>query len=319
MLTRRHLLTSAAAAASLPLLPAPGLAKVAKATAQAPGVYRMSVGDIQVTAILDGHLDLGPELFAGEGADIKAINDLLAMSPQKKPLRAPINTYVVNVGDRAVLIDTGAAKMAPTTGSLAANLQAAGIAPDAIDAILLTHMHGDHVNGMLTADGKAAFPNAELIVAEAEWNFWTPAEALAKAPEGMKPFFQMAQASVVPYGSKVTKHSGEKEVVKGVTALPAPGHTPGHTAYRISSGSSQLLVWGDLVHAAALQFAHPEWTLAFDVDRPTAAATRKKIFDMVAADRIPVVGMHMPFPGHGYVVKSANAYGFATAMWDPEL
>jgi glyoxylase-like metal-dependent hydrolase (beta-lactamase superfamily II) len=319
MFTRRSFVTAAASAAALPLLPAgTAFAKGAKAAAQVPGVYRMKVGDIEVTAVNDGYLDLGLQLFPG--ADPKMADAMLAASPLPKPLRAPINTYVVNVGDKLVLIDSGAAGgVGPTAGRLQQNLAAAGISPDSIDAVLLTHLHPDHVNGIITADGKPAFPNAELIVAEAEHKFWMPAEALEKAPADAKGFFQAAQTAVNAYGSKVTQHSGEKEVVPGVTTMPAPGHTPGHTAYRISSGKAQLLVWGDIVHAASLQFAHPEWSIAFDVDQAAAAVTRKKLFDMVSADRTPVVGMHLPFPGHGYVSKNGDAYGFVTAMWDPEL
>ncbi len=320
MLSRRHFITSAAAASTLPLLPANAFAKATKAAAQSPGVYHWAVGDIQVSALLDGYFDLDAKLFEGAGADAKGIADLLAMSPQKKPLRAAVNAFLVNTGDKLVLIDTGGAKaMGPTVGALQDNLKAAGVAPETIDAVLITHIHPDHVNGLLTADGKAAFPNAELIVSEADWNFWTPADAGAKAPDEAKPLFAAGAAAVAPYASKVTKHVGEKEVMKGITTVPAPGHTVGHTAYRISSGQSQLLVWGDIVHAASLQFSHPEWSIAFDTDRALAVETRKKLFDMTATDRIPVVGMHLPFPGHGYVIKTPNGYGFANAMWDPQL
>lgn len=320
MLTRRTMLTSAAAAVALPLLPGAVLAKAAKAKAQNPGVYHWSVGDVQLTAILDGHFDLDAKLFEGAGAEARDIADLLALSPQPKPLRAAVNAFVVNTGDTLVLIDTGGGKaMGPTVGSLAANLKAAGIAAGDVDAVLITHIHPDHVNGLLTPDGKAAFPKAEVIVSEADFKFWTPVEAGEAAPEAAKPSFAAARAAMAPYAGKVTQFSGEKEVVKGITSVPTPGHTVGHTAFRIASGKSQLLVWGDLVHAASLQFLHPEWSFAFDTDRSLAVESRKKVFDMMATDRTPVVGAHLPFPGHGYVLKTQRGYGFATAMWDPEL
>jgi glyoxylase-like metal-dependent hydrolase (beta-lactamase superfamily II) len=321
MLTRRTLLTSAAAAAAaVPLLPSAAWAKAAKAKAQNAGVYRWTVGDIQVSALLDGYFDLDAKLFEGAGADAQGIAGLLALSPQAKPLRAAVNAFAVNTGDKLVLIDTGGgAAMGPTVGSLAANLKAAGMDPSDVDAVLITHIHPDHVNGLVGAEGKAAFPNAEIIVSEADFKFWTPPEAGNAAPAEAKPLFEAARNAMAPYTGKVTQFAGEKEVVKGITSVPLPGHTVGHTGFRIASGKSQLLVWGDIVHAASLQFLHPEWSIAFDTDRALAVETRKKIFDQVATDRTPVVGAHLPFPGHGYVLKTARGYGFATAMWDPEL
>jgi glyoxylase-like metal-dependent hydrolase (beta-lactamase superfamily II) len=265
---------------------------------------------------------LGLELGLYASADRSEAERLLdqAFLP-KKEIPTAVNTYIVNTGERLVLIDAGApAGFAPTLGKLPANLRAAGIEPSMIDVVLLTHLHADHV-GALTSSGGMAFLNAELVVAEPEYAFWMDEGALSRAPAEMKPFFETAQAAVKPYASanRVRRIGAGTAVVPGIRAEAAPGHTPGHTMFRITSGSETLLVWGDIVHTPALQFARPEWTIGFDTDQTKAIETRRRVFDQAAADRTLVAGMHIPFPGLGYVAREGQGYGFVPSFWSPQL
>lgn len=318
MFNRRHLLTAAAATAAAPVLlgrTGAVLAQAAAPLAKVPGLARFKVGDVAITAISDGYIDMALQLFPKTPeAEGKAV---LAASRQAKPLRGHVNAFLVETDGKRVLIDTGGVKAAiPSLGNFAANLAAAGVSPESIDAVIMTHLHVDHVGGLFGPNGTAAFPKAELIVSEPEYAFWTNPGLLANAPDSFKPFVQAAQGAVKPYEKRVTRITGEKEVVKGLTLTPAYGHTPGHSAVRLASAGQQLLIWGDIIHAPALQFARPEWTIAFDTDGDAAARTRARYLDMTASDKIAVMGAHLPFPGHGYVTKAGNAYDYEAAFFD---
>ena len=279
----------------------------------------MKVGAIEVSALLDGYLDLDIALLSN--ADPADASRLLERSfHPKRPYRASVNAYVINTGKNILLIDTGGAKVfAPTLGWLPENLRAAGVDPGNVDAVLLTHIHPDHSNGLVDVAGRATFPNAKLYVSAAEHDFWTDASQAARAPTDMKPLFEMARTALRPYGSRLRRLTPGESAGPDVQPLSAFGHTPGHTAYRISSGREQLLIWGDIVHIGPLQFARPDWSIAFDVDPSAAARTRKRMLDMAATDRLLVAGMHLPFPGFGYVDRAAEAYAFVPAPWEPVL
>src|SRR5262249_11356352 len=207
------------------------------------------------------------------------------------------NRFRVHPAGRPALMDPGAGDtMGATLGQLPRALAAVGVAPEAIDTVLLTHMHPDHSNGLAHADGRRLFPNAEIALHEKEIPHWFDDAAMARAPESQRTrYFAAARQQIAPYRDRL-KQFRDGEVFHGVTAIPIPGHTPGHTAYAIASGSERLLVWGDTVHIPELQVPRPEVTMVFDTDPDAAAKSRVRVFDMVATDHLPVAGMHLHFP-----------------------
>jgi glyoxylase-like metal-dependent hydrolase (beta-lactamase superfamily II) len=284
---------------------------------QAPAFYRFSVGDLEVTSINDGMLELDPGLFAG--ADKTEAEQLLQAAHRAPKIPTAVNAYTVRVGDTLVLIDTGTANaMGPTLGKVGANLVAADINPADIDVVFITHLHPDHANGLIDSQGKPAFANAEVVLTEKEFAFWHDDGIMSQAPNEVKPFFLGARAAVKPYAGRIRKIT-DGEIVPGLTAVPAPGHTPGHTMVRVSSGKDSLLIWGDVVHTAALQFPHPEWAISFDTDTTQAIATRKAVYDQVATDGVMVAGMHLDFPGIGHISRTKSGYAYFPAFWSPTL
>ena len=316
MITRRSLVAAPFVIAGAAALPPPALARAPLTGAATPPVYRFRLGAFEVTAVADGALDLDRNLFPAALQDPQTADRLVRQNGgQQTALRAFVNTYLVNTGDRLVLIDTGTGPvMGPGLGHLPRNLASAGIDPAAVDTVLLTHLHPDHVAG-LAPGGAAAFPNAEVVVADAEYRFWTDEGIAARAPADAQGFTKIARDALNPYASRVRRVSQAGEVVPGITLDLAAGHTPGHATYRIASGADQLLVWGDAVHAAAFQFERPDWSVAFDTDPSQAAQTRRRLFDLVAADRLLVAGMHLPFPGIGTVARQGDAYAYTPQLW----
>jgi glyoxylase-like metal-dependent hydrolase (beta-lactamase superfamily II) len=315
---RRFVVGGLIGSAALSVARGPVWAKAALSGHQVTGAYRHPVGSFEVIALNDGAIDLPVGMFLG--ADPAEAGKLLAarsLSPDKSP--TAVNAFLVNTGDRLVLIDSGSgALMGPSTGRFAANLAAFGIDPASIDVVAMTHVHPDHFGGLLTAQ-KIAFPKAQFVISEADTKFWLDESIAAKAPADAKPFFDMARVHVSPYiaAGNVRFIADGQEVVPGMTAHSAPGHTPGHTMYRVTSGNDTLLIWGDIIHSYALQFAHPDWAIAFDVEPPKAIATRQKVFDMVATDKLTIAGAHVPFPGIGHVAKSGTAYAYEPLFWAP--
>jgi len=283
--------------------------------AQIPGVYHRRFGDIVVTAISDGYLDGAYEFMrAIEPAEAERI---LKGAYRPAPPRISVNTFVIHSAGRMALVDTGSQNsMGPTLGKMPLHFAAAGIDPRQIDTILLTHMHPDHSNGLTDASGKAIYPHVELVVAERDVKHWFDDAAMARATERQKlRFFQWAREQIAPYQNQRREPTGE--VFPGVTAVPLHGHTPGHTGYLISSKGEQLLIWGDIVHIPDIQTQRPDVFMEPDVDGDAAIATRKRIMDQVATDRLLCAGMHMHFPGFLNLNKRpGGGYELVPEIWN---
>ncbi|WP_282096534.1 MBL fold metallo-hydrolase [Epibacterium ulvae] len=317
-LSRRHLLNGALAA---PLVAAAtSLPKSAKAeeTAQSEGAFhRFKVGDATVTALLDGHIALGKQIIAGfdENKAAAAMSGTLYRF-KDEALQVPVSGYLVERAGKLTLIDSGTAQlMGPGLGGLGAALKSAGVKAEDISTVLLTHMHPDHTGGLIDGAGQAVFSNAELVVSATEHGFWYDDAILASVPEENRPFFQMARDTTAPYAGRLKLFEGEAEVTPGLTAVPLPGHTPGHSGFMLDGGSEGVLFWGDVIHLTALQFAQPEWTIAFDADPETTVKTRRAMLDRAASDRLLVTGAHLDFPGLGQVSRSKDAYEYVSAPW----
>ena len=285
---------------------------------QVPAVHHRRIGEITVCTVSDGYLD-------GSMAVIQNIPEaeaaqLLRDSFRPVPRRTAVNTFIVRSGGRTALVDTGCGTaMAATGGKLFENLAAIGVAPEEVDTVLLTHMHPDHSNGLSDAAGRPLFPKAELVMHQAELAFWHDDAAMAKADETSRARnFMAGRTQVAPYRDRTRTHAGG-EVFPGVTAMPFPGHTPGHSGYLLASGGESLLIWGDIVHVPEVQVPHPEVTMAFDVDPVQAAAMRRRVFDMVATDRMLVAGMHLHFPAYGHMVKRADGFVLLPEAWKQGL
>jgi glyoxylase-like metal-dependent hydrolase (beta-lactamase superfamily II) len=319
-ITRRSFGLAAAGAALLPVLPS--AAKEAPAGAQAPGVYRLKVGDYEVTVLNDGSAALPTKFFSGdaEGA-AKLLEQSFVASKDTAP--TTFNEWLINTGDKLVLVDTGYSNAAgPAAGKLPKALAAAGVNPADIDAVVITHIHPDHCLGLLTTEKQIAFPNATVHVNGEELAWWL--EGDMKIPEG-KPFFKElfegGRAAFKPYvdAKKVQTFKDGAELAPGVWAITAPGHTVGHTMVRIANGKDQLLIWTDIVHATALQFAEPDRSIAYDLEPPKAIATRKKVMDMASTDRLLIAGTHIGFPGVGHVAKTSTGYAFVPVSYNANL
>ena len=296
--------------------PTLALAEAPMAKSQAPGWYRMKLGAFEVTALSDGTVTLPVDKLL---SNVKpaTVEQLLARSYLKAPLETSVNGYLINTGAKLVLIDVGAAGLfGPTLGKLVANLKASGYTPEQVDEIYITHMHPDHVGGLMEG-GKMAFPNATVRAHVKEGEFWLSQANLDKAPADNKSFFQGAMASLNPYvaAGKLKPFDGETELVPGIRAIPATGHTPGHTIYAVESQGNKLVVWGDLMHVAAVQFVQPSVTIAFDSDPKAAAPARIKNYADAAKKGYFVAVAHVSFPGIGQLRADGKGYDWVPANY----
>jgi glyoxylase-like metal-dependent hydrolase (beta-lactamase superfamily II) len=313
MLRREFLIGAALMGASS------ALAKAPLATSQVAGAYRRKLGSFQVTALQDGFAGLNASLFSGDKAEIAKV---LAANGQSEDLPTSVNSFLVNTGSKLVLVDTGTGSskaFGPNLGRMINNLTAIGVSPSQIDAVILTHAHTDHIEGLLTASGKARFKNAEIIINEVEANFWADDTNMNKAPEAMKGLFKSARMSLAPYGKQVRKVKAGAEVLPGFVMEAASGHTPGHCVVRVASDKEQILLIGDILHNTTIHTALPSTGFGFDMDAAAAAASRKKVFDMIAADKMLVGGVHIAFPGFGKVLKDGNAFKYVPSEWTNTL
>ena len=320
---RRNLLAGTALAiGTAPLVGAdPARAGAPLAGRQVPGLYRYKVGTFELTAVYDGVWYRPIDEKFIRNADSVSVGREMAdaiMPPGK--LTTPFTALLVNTGSKLVLLDTGTGgQIAPTAGTLGNNLSDAGVHADAVDVIVISHFHPDHINGIKDKDGRLVFPNAEIMVPEPEWDFWMDEANSRAAPDMLKGVFRNFRRIFADLADQVTRYRPGVEVVGGIGTIPAFGHTPGHTVFVIHSGSDSLLVLSDTTQHPALFARHPEWQPAFDVDGAEAVATRRKLLDRAAAERLLVTGYHFPFPACGHVVKTTQGYEYVPALWQATL
>lgn len=294
------------------------MSKPPRPTRQPPGVYHHTVGDIVVTALNDGAFEAAFAYLTHIPAnEAEALHKATFRSI---PPRISIACFLVQAADRLILIDSGCGSaMGPELGALLSNLRALGVQPGDIDTVLATHLHPDHIGGLVDGNGAAVFPKAELVVHEADLKFWSDDATLAGATTDMdRGFVQLARSAIAAYRDRTRALSGG-DALPGVSIVPEPGHTPGHSGWLINAGADQLLIWGDIVHLPGVQFARPGAGMGFDVDGQQAIATRQRIFDMVTTDRLAVAGMHLDFPCFGHVARASEGYAFIPNVWSPSL
>jgi len=286
---------------------------------QAPGFYRVMLGDFEVTALSDGTVDLDVAKLLAEPPARTSV--ALARAFVASPLETSVNAYLINTGAKLVLIDAGAGTLfGPTLGRLMANLRAAGYQPEQVDDIFLTHMHPDHVGG-LSSNGVPAFPNATIHADRRDSDFWLSQANMDKAPPDSKGFFQGAMASVNPYvaAGKYQPFDGDGALVPGIRTLASHGHTAGHTSYVVESRGERLIVVGDLVHVGAVQFDQPSVTIGFDSDPKAAAVARETVFKEAAREGALVGAAHLQFPGLGHLRAAGKAWQWVPVNYSTEL
>ncbi len=318
-LSRRGFLAASALAAGAAAWPRQSFAAAPLSTTQGPAAYRYRLGDFQLTAVYDGTWFLPIDGRFVTNASGTAVNEALAaafLPPDIMPIS--ITALLVNTGSKLVLIDTGSAgQITDTAGFLNANLAAAGHTPHDIDIVLISHFHPDHINGLRTKDGGKVFPNAQILAPEPEWTFWMDDGNQSRATGSVFRYFRNARRIFADIAKDVQRFTPGAEIVPGIVSLPAYGHTPGHTAFTVQSGTQSMLVMSDTVRNPELFARHPDWQPIFDMDGPLAVTTRRRMLDRAAADRMLVGAYHFPFPACGHMVKTATGYELVPSMWRP--
>lgn len=332
-LSRRDALLGTAGAAAASLAGAGSLMTLATQSAfaaappvgkQVPSAYRYRIGDVEVTAICDGTRAMP----LSDGFVRNAPKEQVAAALREAFLpddNVPLvfNVLLLNIGGRLVLVDTGngpSAGGAPSTvGLVPSTLVALGVDPAKVNQVVISHFHPDHINGLLTASGAPAYPNAEVLVPEPEWAFWTDDGELSRAPERLRGTFANVKRVFGPFAGKVTRYAWGKEVAPGLTAVAAAGHTPGHTAFELQSGTGTLFIQSDTSNLPALFVRNPRWQAIFDMDPEKATQNRLKVYDRLSADRTAVAGYHFPFPGAGHLEKAGEGFRLVPVFWNPVL
>jgi len=318
-LSRRNFVVSTALASAFGLTAklaiSPAFAQ--KTPDPAKGFHKYKVGAIEVTALYDGIWEKAHDPAFIKNASVDETKEALAKAGLTTDfVSIPLTVVVLTVNGRHILVDSGsgAGQWQPTAGRLHTNMQAAGIDPAKIGTILISHFHPDHIFGLMEkGTNKPVFPEAELIVSATEYKWWTEPGRVEKLPEARKALGQRIN-TVFPGWKNFTLVESEKEVAPGIRLVNAPGHTPGHSAFHVSSGNQQLMVSNDVAYVPALLAPHPEWQGAYDQDGPLAVTTRKALLDRVIADKMMICGAHFPFPGAGTFTKDGAGYAFVPGM-----
>jgi glyoxylase-like metal-dependent hydrolase (beta-lactamase superfamily II) len=314
--------TAGAAIALGPItLNTPARASAPAAGKQVPGFYRYKVGDYEITALNDGVFN--SELKDGfiKNATLPDVQKALADAFQPTDVvRIPFTALAVNTGSKLILIDTGTGgRLVPTAGIYMNNLAAAGIDPKAVDSVVISHFHPDHINGLRLKDDSLAFPNAEVQVPAPEWAYWMDDGKMSTAPDALKGNFNNVRRVFSSIAKDVKQFEPGKEVASGITSIAAHGHTPGHVAFAVASGNQSMMTVVDTTNNAYLFVRNPEWQPAFDMDGNMAVDTRKRLLDRAAADKMLVAGYHWPFPAAGYITKEGSGFHLNPVAWSSIL
>jgi glyoxylase-like metal-dependent hydrolase (beta-lactamase superfamily II) len=305
----------AVTAAALAPVPAPGHTASAPAVEQpleqSPGFYRVKLGDFKVTVLTDGTtpIPFGELLHGADRASLAA-----AFREAGEPLdrETSINSFLIDTGDHRILIEAGAGRLfGACCARLPAMLRAAGYTPESIDAVLLTHVHGDHSGG-LTVEGRRLFPNADVYLAKDELDYWLSDTAKAGAKSSHQKMFEQGRAALAPYkaAGRIRTFSAPATLFPGIRAIPAPGHTPGHSFYEIESRGHRMRVIGDIIHAAEVQLQRPDIAVDFDANETQAARTRRSALAEFASTHELLAAPHVSFPGLGHIVRSGTGYAW---------
>ena len=309
--SRRQLLAgaSATAAAGAFGITSQAVAKAPLLNAPAPAFYRFKLGTIEATVVSDGPLAIGEPKNTFRGPTPDELNKM--MSDQFLPTNNVVldqNALVINTGDKLAVFETGmsSVKRNDAMGRLVANLKASGIDPNDVDAVIPTHAHIDHIGGIMAADGSRNFPNAQIYISQADLDFWTDDTRLGTPAEGSA---LAARKNLSPNRDRIVFYKDGQEVIPGVQAMLTPGHTVGHTSFVVSSGGKSLFLVGDLTHHVIL-IEKPQMEVAFDTDPKQGVTTRIKAMDMLAAQRMPALVYHLPFPGIGHLAKQGDGFRY---------
>jgi glyoxylase-like metal-dependent hydrolase (beta-lactamase superfamily II) len=309
--SRRSLLALTAGLGASTMLGRPASARAPKLGTQSPYFYRFAFGDGEVTVVSDGPLPLGNPKGTFTGAaddDMKKMLTDNFLSPDNIVLEQ--NSPIVNTGEKLVLFDTGmgtAKTFGPTTGRQQKSMMEAGLKPEDIDAVVFSHAHIDHIGGVVDETGKVLFPNAQFYIAQSDFDYWTD-EGKLGGP--MKDFVMHARKNLLPVRDRLMFFKDGQEILPGVQALAAPGHTVGHHIFMISSGGKSFAFLGDLTHHQILLMERPRMEFSYDTDPKQAAESRVKMLDMLAANRVAVMSYHYPWPGLGHVVKTGEGFHY---------
>lgn len=314
---RRGILAATSLLFSPSLIKAPNAQTAPAPQVQTPGFHRFKVGSFTVTTVHDGFVARPLEGFV-RNAPLAEVQGVLrdAFLPTDRMV-IPYTVTFLDTGRDLIVFDSGngVTPAGATIGRMIANMQAAGIDPTKVTRVVMSHFHGDHVNGLLNAEGAAAFPNAEVIVPEAEIAWWGDATNETRSPEGQRANFANSARRLAPYAARLRRIGPDAEVVPGVRSVAAYGHTPGHTCYHIADGADQMMFVADTTNRPELLARRPEFHIIFDFDAVAAEATRRRIYDRVATDRIRITGYHFPFPANGFLAKEGSGYRFVAADW----
>lgn len=295
----------------------------AAAEGKPAGMLSYRIGDFTCTALNDGAFTRPLDDKFVTNAPFEAVQAALAdqLMPTDQ-ITIPFTTFAVDTGTRLVLIDAGTGgQLAPTAGTMLANMAAAGLDPMEVDLVLVSHFHPDHIFGLMTKEGDYVFPNAEIAVPMAEWLYWMDDGEMSRAPEARQGLFKRIREIFGPKASEVRLVGDGEEIVTGIKAMSAHGHTPGHTVFHLASGDDEMMVLGDTTNHPALFVANPDWSVMFDMDPAMAAVSRRRLLDQVTIDRIKVAGYHFPFPNVGRIARDGDGFIFAaaSAAWQPHL